>query len=305
MGTEKLGSIPKRTPMWRAPNKQIPSSWVCYLPFPRAAQIGVNSSYISRQLQPWISQPLPQFRAGFTSWKRQNSRVPTRWEEGSVANSSYLHTCISWCKTTDVHELSLHNVLFLGTSEANCFLVSISPTQRNSQAMLGGVRGIQKAGGSRREHEGPRRFLHEDLVSTTTSHGCYFPPPPTAAAASLHICLPHDDFRPLELLDKNQAPGWRSRLAEGLCPLPTITVILGTWGIRFLASAAWRDTYPPTHRYILPLLLQPSVKRQVQVFSDPFQCLHTSTLVQVRVPSWNPPSASCDCTFGMSAAALQ
>ena len=41
--------------------------------------------------------------------------------------------------------------------------------------MLGGVRGIQKAGGSRREHEGTRRFLHEDLVSTTTSHGCYFP----------------------------------------------------------------------------------------------------------------------------------
>ena len=38
----------------------------------------------------------------------------------------------------------------------------------------------------------------------------------------------------------------RSRLAEGLCPLPTNTVILGTWGIRFQASAPWRDIHPPT-----------------------------------------------------------
>lgn len=104
-----------------------------------------------------------------------------------------------------VHILSLHRVLFLGTPEANCFLVSTSPTQTEKQSRHAGWG--EGHSESRREHEGPRRFLHEDLVSTTTSHGCYFPPPPTAAAASLHICLPHDDFRPLELLDKNQAPG--------------------------------------------------------------------------------------------------
>ena len=63
--------------------------------------------------------------------------------------------------------------------------------------------------------------------------------------------------------------------------------------------------HPPTHRYILPLLLQPSVKRQVQVFPDPFQCLHTSTPVQVRAPSRDQPSGSRDRTFGISAAALQ
>ena len=37
-----------------------------------------------------------------------------------------------------------------------------------------------------------------------------------------------------------------------------------------------------------PLLSSPSVKHQVRVFPVPFQCLHTSMLVQVRIPSYPP-----------------
>ena len=54
-----------------------------------------------------------------------------------------------------VHILSLHRVLFLGTPEANCFLVSTSPTQTEKQSRHAGWG--EGHSESRREQEGARR----------------------------------------------------------------------------------------------------------------------------------------------------
>lgn len=181
------------------------------------------------------------------------------------------------------------------------------PKQRKQSRHAGWGEGIQSRR-SRSEHEGPRHFLHEDLVSTTTSpHGCYFPAGLEPTSSNSGRCfsphMPPSGWLPAsELLGQNLQPLPRSRVAEGLCPLPAITVILGTWGIRLQASAAWRDTHPPTVTSYHSSCSR--LSRSGQVFPDPFQCLHTSTPVQVRAPSRDQPSASRDRTFGMSAAAL-
>ena len=76
-------------------------------------------------------------------------------------------------------------------------------------------------------------------------------------------------------------------------PQLTSHPVVNSWKywLSFNSSHHFSPHMPPSWWLLAswaPLLSWPSVKLQVQVFPVPFQCLHTSMVVQVRVPSYPP-----------------